>query len=107
MLEMPTWRMVPEPVLINCLKVHELPNSKEYIVQFKSQRGNFTSFVPKQHVDPVRKGLHALIIADVRDKGYLVGLPVETLTSGPRLLVFESEKDDVLTFRDWAANHDS
>ena len=107
MLEMPDWRMDPEPVLVNCLKVHEMPNRREYIVQFESQRGNFTAFVPKHNVDAGRMGLHALIIADIRDKGYLLDLPVETLTSGPRLLVFENEKDEVLTFHDWMASNDS
>ena len=107
MLEMPDWRMDPKPVLVNCLKVHEMPNQREYIVQFESQRGNFTAFVPKHNVDAERMGLHALIIADIRDKGYLLDLPVETLTSGPRLLVFENEKDKVLTFHDWMAGDDS
>ena len=98
MLMMPVWREAPEPVLINCLQVREMPDKEEYIVQFECRRGNFTSFVPKQYVDAENLKLHALIIADVQDKGVLLALPEETLTSGPRLLVFEEEKNQVLDF---------
>ena len=107
MLTMPTWRTAPQPVLINCLKAHEMPNQEEYIVQFECQRGHFTSFVPKEHVDPEALKLHAFIIADVQDKGVLVALPEETLTSGPRLLVFEDEIGEVLEFKDWRAQNGS
>lgn len=98
MLTLPAWREVPEPVLINCSQVKVMPDGEEYIVQFECQRGNFTSFVPKQYVDAENRKLHALIIADVQDKGVLLALPEETLTSGRRLLVFEDEKDQVLDF---------
>ena len=107
LIEMPVWRMNPEPVLVNCHKILQLTNHDEYIVQFTCQRGNFTAFVEKRHVDRDRMGLHAAIYADVRGKGYLVRLPEETLNSGPQILVYESEKDEVLTFHDWTANNDS
>ena len=100
MIKIPEWRQDPEPVLINCLKVHPWPQFGEYIVQFETQRGHFTSFVPMQHVNPEGKFLHAFIIADVED-GLLVALPAETVTSGPRIQVSNAEKDSVLTFRDW------
>ena len=101
---MPAWREVPQPVLINCVQVKEMPDREEYIVQFECQRGNFTSFVRKGEVNPEAKQLHAFIIADVQDKGVLLALPQETLTSGPRLLVFEDEKDQLLEFKDWRQN---
>ena len=104
MLTLPAWREVPEPVLINCSQVKVMPDEEEYIVQFECQRGNFTSFVPKQYVDAENRKLHALIIADVQDKGVLLALPEETLTSGRRLLVFEDEKYQVLDFNGGGKN---
>lgn len=104
---MPQWRKKAELVLINCQQVVEMTNKREYIVQFETKRGNFTSFVEKQHVDPVNKRLHAYIYADVEGKGVLVRLPTETLNSGPQILVYESEKDDVLTYHDWSEDRDS
>ncbi len=100
MVKIPEWRQDPEPVLVNCLKVHEWPQFGEYIVQFENHEGHFTSFVPKQHVIPDGKFLHAFIIADV-ENGVLVDIPAETLTSGPRIQVTNAEKDTVLTFRNW------
>ena len=100
MIEIPEWRAEPEPVLVNCQHVRELPQQQEFIVQFQTTGGKFTSFVPRQHVLPKEKCLHAFIIADVKD-GVLIDIPAETLTSGPRLLVLDSEKASVLTFKNW------
>jgi hypothetical protein len=100
MIKIPEWRLNPEPVLLNCLKVKDLPDQDECIVQFQTRDGHFTSFVPKQHVYPDEKRLKAVIIADV-DGGILVDIPAETLTSGPRLLILDGEKESVLTFKNW------
>jgi hypothetical protein len=103
MIETPNWRVNPEPVLINCTNIQEFDNPhNEIIVQFETSKGHFTSFVQKIHVMEQAKKLHAFIIADVQD-GFLIGLPAETLTSGPRLLVNNQEKDAVLTFKNWRA----
>ena len=103
MVKIPEWRVNP---FVNCLTVHELPEHQECIVQFQTQGGNFTSFVPKRYVIPDGKYLYAAIIADVAD-GVLVDIPAETLTSGPRLLVRNSEMDSVLTFEDWTVKNGS
>lgn len=104
MYQTSVWRTVPEPVFLNCSEVHEMPSRDEFVVQFQTKNGHYTSFVPKQHVDALNRRMHAYIIADVSD-GVLVLIPAETLTSGPRLIVEESEKDDLLTAGDWVASH--
>ncbi len=106
MVKIPDYRAEPQPVLVNCLEVYRLPDDEEYIVQFQTLNGNFTSFVPKQHVIPEGKFLHAFIIGDVAE-GFLVDIPAETLTSSPRLLVRHSESDTVLTFKDWTDQNGS
>ena len=75
-----------------------MPGRDEFIVQFKTNRGHHTSFVPKQYVDADNRRMQAFIVADV-DEGVLVLIPAETLTSGPRLVVEESERNELLTGR--------
>ena len=105
-VQIPRWRVEPEPVLVNCQNVKTLPQSSECIVQFQTKGGHFTSFVPSRHVNPADKQLHAFIIADV-DQGVLVDIPAETLTSSSRILVLDSEKDSLLSFHDWVAANGS
>ena len=97
------WRVDPEPVLLNCSEVREL-GEDEFVVQFKTKNGNHISFVPKEHVDAENFQMHAFIVADV-DEGVYVLIPAETLISGPRILVEESEREDLLTFRNWVAGN--
>lgn len=98
------WRTDPEPVLLNCSEVREMPGRDEFVVQFQTKNGNYTSFVPKEHVDAHSRRMHALIVADV-DDGVLVLLPAETLISGSRVVVEESERDKLLTASDWVTGN--
>ena len=100
MFQTSLWRTNPEPVLLNCSEVRQIPNRDEFVVQFETKSGHYTSFVPKQYVDADKCGLHAYIVADV-DSGVLVLMPAETLTSGPRLVVEESERNKLLTASNW------
>ena len=106
MIQIPQWRMKPEPVLLNCLGIYDGNGGSELVVQFETQRGHFTAFVRPEQVEREENGLHAFIIADV-DEGYLVEMPSETFTSGSRILVFTDEKDRVLKFRDWTSAYDT
>ena len=107
MIKTPEWRKKPQPVFVNLLKAVDFPaGDDEYIVQFQNHEGHFTSFVPKKYVIPEEKYLYAAIIADV-DGGVLVDIPNETLTSGPRLLVLDSEVEEVLTLKDWTVKNGS
>ena len=103
MLKTSRWRTVPEPVLLNCSEVRELGRD-EFVVQFRTKNGNHTSFVPREHVDADNCRMHAFIVADV-DEGVYVLIPAETLISGPRILVEESERDKLLTAKDWVTNN--
>ena len=96
MLKASVWRADPEPVLLNCLEVREVPGRNEFVVQFQTKKGHYTSFVPKQYVDADNRQMQAYIVADV-DEGVLVLIPAETLTSGPRLVVEKSERNELLT----------
>ncbi len=104
MLQTSLWRTNPEPVLLNCSEIREMPSRDEFVVQFETKNGHYTCFVPKQHVDADNRRLHAYIVADVNE-GVLVLIPAETLTSGPRLFVEESERDQVLTESNWVTNN--
>lgn len=106
MIKVPEWRDNPQAVFVNCLTVHEFPGHDEYIVQFQTHEGHFTSFVPKRYVIPDEKYMYAAIIADV-EGGVLVDIPAETVTCGPRLKVLKSEMDSVLTLKDWTAKNGS
>ena len=96
MFQMSNWRPEPQHVFLNCSQVRDMPDRDEFVVQFKTKNGNYTSFVPKQYVDADKRRMHAYIVADVSG-GVLVLIPAETLTSGPRLLVEESERNELLT----------
>ena len=100
MFQTSLWRTDPEPVLLNCSDVRQMPNGHEFIVQFETNSGHYTSFVPKQYVDADKRGLCSYIVADVAG-GVLVLLPAETLTSGPRLVVEDSERNQLLTASNW------
>lgn len=104
MFQTSLWRTEPEPVLLNCSNVREMPDRDEFVVQFQTKNGHYTSFVPKQHVDASSLRMHAYIVADVAE-GVLVLIPAETLTSGPRLLVEESERDELLTTSNWVTGN--
>ena len=94
MISVPVWRQEQEPVWIACQDIAESPETDELIVQFEANGENFVSFVPKRFVDLERKGLWGIIIADCPG-GVLVEIPAETLTSGARILVQDSEKQSV------------
>lgn len=104
MLQTSIWRTEPEPVSLNCSEVREMPGRDEFVVQFRTKNGNYTSFVPKQYVDAHNRRMYAYIVADV-DNGVLVLIPAETLTSGPRLLVEESERNELLTAGNWVSSY--
>lgn len=76
----------------------------EFVVQFQTRNGNYTSFVPKEHVDAPGRRMHAFIVADVNE-GVLVLLPAETLISGSRIVVEDSERDKLLTASDWVTDN--
>ena len=98
--QIPKWRAEPEQVWVNCENIKESDLPEELIVQFWSNGEHFTSFVPKRFVNYADRRVQAIIIADV-EEGLLVDIPAETLTSGPRILVKDSEKEQVLTFEQW------
>ena len=104
MFQTSIWRTEPEHVLLNCSEVRDMPGRDEFVVQFRTKNGNYTSFVPKQYVDADNRRMHAYIVADV-DEGVLVLIPAETLTSGPRLVVEESEKNELLTAGNWVTSY--
>lgn len=91
----PTWRPEPERVLIRCQFVKKGSRPEELIVQFKVNGDEYTAFVPDHLVDIDIPGLQALIIGDYGDS-LLIDLPTETLTTGSRIRVPQSEKEAVI-----------
>ena len=64
-------------------------------MQFETNGQEYISFVPARFVNEDNRGLGACIIADVSG-GVLVDIPADTLSSGPRVMVRDSERDAVL-----------
>ncbi len=93
------WKDEPELVWVQCDKVkpdiQPFQALNEVVVSFKINGGKYTAFVPKEFVDLEKRRIAATIVADYGND-YLVDLPVETLTSGPRILVPESEKGNLV-----------
>ena len=101
----PQWRMDPQQVWLKCEDMTEL-NEGEAVVHFMANEEQYVSFVPKRFLDRSGYRLQALVIADV-EGGLLVDIPVETLTSGPRIFVPAQEKESVLDFAGWGARNGS
>ena len=93
-LTIPRWRQVQQPVWIACTEIRELPELEEYVVQFMANGKQYTAFVPTEYIDFRRRALSGQIIADI-DEGVLVDIPTETMNSGPRIIVTDSETSTV------------
>ncbi len=94
-MEVPRWLAEPKSVWIRCQHISAGQRPDEFIVQFKVNGDEFTAFVPKQFVDQSTKTLAGCIVADYEDS-WLIDIPVETLTSGPRIFVPDAEKESVV-----------
>ena len=95
MVQAPAWRVEPEPVWISCQEVKTVEPDRELLVQFMASGKSYVAIVPKRFVNQADKSLQGFIIADC-DDDLLVQLPVETFTSGSRILVRDTERDAVL-----------
>ena len=97
MQQVPVWRNEPTPVMVRCQEVRAWPDGPDFIVQFQTAEGQFVAFVDIKYVKAEEKLLMASVIADVGDEGdWLVGLPAETFTSGPQIVVKAGEREEVL-----------
>ena len=97
MPRVPEWRDEPEQVWIICQEMRDLPQLDEFLVLFKVNGEQFTSFVPKRFVDHDKMAIRGAIIAEFNGD-LLIDIPAETLTSGPRILVPISQVESVLTY---------
>ena len=93
------WKDKPERVWVRCRKVKSdiqpFEALNEVVVSFEINGGTYTAFVPKEYVDLEKRLIAATIVADYGND-YLIDIPVETLTSGPRFLVPEAEKGNLV-----------
>lgn len=94
-MQVPQWRPEPELVSIRCKVIEKSQQPKELIVQFKINGDEFTAFVPDQFVNQSKRTLDAYIVADYEDS-WLIDIPAETLTSGSRIRVPDTEKQSVV-----------
>lgn len=92
----PDWKVPPEPVQIKCTVIRDSGHPGELIVQFESKREKYTAFVPDFVVDRERQTIYAYIVAEVDPDAWLVDLPAETLTTGPRIRVDKDEEGKLL-----------
>ncbi len=95
-LEMPEWIWPPWPVSLKCSYVGRGDVEWQRAVQFEIDERKYTSLVPAEAVDEEHETMTVSIIGSLNDGTYLMDLPAETLTSGPRLRI---RKDDpILTY---------
>ncbi len=98
------WREAPTDVWLRCFQISEKEQQPFYkalgelIVHFQANSKDYISFVPERFVDFENRLLAAVIIADYGDD-LIVDIPAETLTTGPRIRVAGSEKNDILVYR--------
>lgn len=85
--EMPQWISPPQQGTLKCVYVGKGDVDWERAVQFEVGGRRYMSLVPAESVDPDRKTLRVNIIGSLTDGSYLVDLPAETFTSGPRLQI--------------------
>lgn len=97
MVQAPTWRVEPEQVWISCQEVKAVEPNRELLVQFMADGASYVALVPERFINQANKSLQGFIIADC-ESDLLVQLPVETFTSGSRILVRDAERRDVLMY---------
>ena len=85
--EMPKWISPPQQGALKCVYVGKGDMDWERAVQFEVDGRRYMSLVPAESVDSERKTLSVSIIGSFTDGSYLVDLPAETFTSGPRLQI--------------------
>ena len=66
------------------------------VVQFKVNGNSYTLFVMPSMVNVEERTMDAMIIADLDDSGFLIDLPSETLTSGPRIQISQKDAETVI-----------
>ncbi len=85
--ETPEWISPPRTGELECVYVGRGDVDWQRAVQFVVNGHRYTSLVPVEAVDSERKRLRIKIIGSLKDGSYLVDLPAETFTSGPRLQI--------------------
>ena len=85
--EMPKWISPPQRGTLKWIYVGKGDVEWERAVQFEVDGRKYLSLVPVDSVDAERKTLNVSIIGSFKDGSYLVDLPAETFTSGPRFQI--------------------
>ena len=90
-LEKHEWIWPPLQGSLKCYYVGRGDVEWQRAVQFEIDERKYLSLVPKEAVDEEQETMTVSIIGSLEDGTYLIDLPAETLTSGPRLRI---RKDD-------------
>lgn len=96
-IEMPEWIWPPLSGALKCYYVGRGDVEWQRAVQFEIDERKYLSLVPKESVDEEQKTMTVRIIGLLKDGTYLIDLPAETFTSGPRLRI---RKDDPILIHD-------
>lgn len=97
----PEWIAPPREIRIRCEKITKIGNSEELMIYIKINGEDFTAFIPPTMdfiINTVEKTIKAFLVAKF-DEDLLVDLPVETLTSGPRIRIPKAHIDEVVICR--------
>ena len=85
--EMPRWISPPGIGILMCDYVGDGDLDSQRAVQFVVEGRRYTSLVPADSVDSKQKRMQISIVGSLKDGSYLVDLPAETFTSGPRMRI--------------------
>ena len=96
-LEKHEWISPPLQGSLKCYYVGRGDVEWQRAVQFEIDERKYLSLVPKEAVDEEQKTMMISIVGSLEDGAYLIDLPAETLTSGPRLRI---RKDDPILIHD-------
>ena len=97
--EISRWRGEAERLWLRCTSEADPGRSGDLMVRFAVGEEEYLAFVPERFVGEMGSRLEAVIIADVNG-GVLVDIPVETFTSGRRILVRDTERESILILQD-------
>lgn len=92
----PHW-LDPREVHIRTVEIRVGPGPGEYTVKIRINGDELISFVPSGSVNEQQQILRAVRIGEL-ESDWLIDLPAETLTSGPRIRVPKDQEETLFTF---------
>lgn len=97
-VQVPNWIESPKQISIRCEKITKIEGTQELLIHIKINGDDFTIFLPEENspvIDISNQTIKANLVATFNED-YLVDLPVDTLTSGPRIRIPKAQIPEVV-----------